>query len=175
MPFFSLIKKALLLLNSDDTPFQIAIAFTLAFFVGFTPFLSIQNFFIILLAFILNISLKGFFLGLTISGLIYYLLTYPFHYLGKLILIDSSFLNSFFKIFFDAPLMLYTNLNNTIALGGFLSAIILFFPIFILIKMFVAYYRKNLQDKLNNSKIFKIFAKSPVSMFIGKVTGFFTK
>ena len=169
MFFLGLINKLFKILNSDDTPFQVAIGFSLAMLIEFTPFLSVQNIVLIFIAFILNISFKSFLLGIVSFGLISYLFIYPFHYLGKIFLVDNQVFYPIFNFFFNLPLMNYTNLNNSVALGGFLSALVLFIPIVLVINKFIKYYREKLKDKITNSKFYKIFSKNKIFVIFSKV------
>jgi len=169
MFFLGLINKLFKILNSDDTPFQVAMGFTLAMLIGFIPFLSVQNIIIIFFAFILNISFKSFLLGIFSFGLLSYVFIYPFHYLGKMFLVDTNIFYPIFNFFFKLPLASYTNLNNTIALGGFLTSLILFLPLVLLVKKFVKYYRDSFKDKITNSKFYKVFSKNKIFVIFSKI------
>ncbi len=74
-----LIAKLLKVLNSDTDPSQISLAVCFSMIVGLTPFFSLHNLMILLLALFIRVNLSSFLLGLALFSGVAYLLDPLFH------------------------------------------------------------------------------------------------
>ncbi len=89
------------------------------------------------------------------------------HKLGTIILTSENYL-PLFEYMNNLPIINYTNWNNTISMGGYVLSLILFYPLYVIIKFIIKNYRVYILPKLKKSKLFKIF-KIPkwVKFFVG--------
>ncbi|MFC1566282.1 TIGR03546 family protein [bacterium] len=160
MFWFKIIKKVVKILHSNATPAQIALAIAFGLLAGFSPALSPQAFFFLLLIFIINMNLGMAFISMGLFKLLVLLFDAPSHYLGTMFLVDMSFLKGFWTMLYNMPIIPFTKFNNTVVLGNLIIAVAGFIPVYFLSKKGVVFYREKLQEKVEKFKIMKIFKAS---------------
>jgi uncharacterized protein (TIGR03546 family) len=150
------LKKLIKILNSGQTPAQIAGAVALGALVGLVPANTVYYILILLITIIINVNLTSFFFSVALTSLISYLLDPIANKIGYLLLIDMTSLKPFWIFLYNLPVLPLIKINNTLSLGSMLIALILFIPIYIGIKKFVIAYRNGLKEKLEKTKLFKV-------------------
>ena len=82
--------------------------------------------------------------------------------LGGVLLINATFLTSFWRIVTHMPILALLDLNNTLVSGGFLLSTLLCFPVYIGSKKGIVVLREKYFDKIKNSKFVQWFKKLPI-------------
>lgn len=164
-----LIKKFIKLLNSDASPTQIAFGFALGSIIGLTPFMSLHNLVIWILIFLLKVNVSGAFLGVAAFSIVG-LATDPFaDKVGYMVLAQMDSLQGLWTALYNMPIIPFTRFNNTIVMGSFVIALILFIPVVIFMKYFIVFYRTHLQQKLEKVKVFKLLKASKLYQWYDKL------
>jgi uncharacterized protein (TIGR03546 family) len=92
--------------------------------------------------------------------------------LGYYFLVDLSGLNSFWTGFFNTPLLGLSNLNNTVVLGSFVSALILLWPVYFAMKQFIIIYREKIDSRLQKMKIVQVVKGSKLYTWYERIKNF---
>lgn len=153
----TLLAKLLKALNSETNPSQIALAFALAMIVGLTPFWSLHNALVLLIACLVRIHFGSFLLGIAVFGMFAWLLDSLLLYVGETLLLASS-LEAFWTTLYQSPFWRVSGFNHTATLGGLVVSLIAFVPMFFLCRLLVIQYRVRLLvwiDKLKITKMLK--------------------
>lgn len=172
MFWIKLIRDFLKILKEGQTPNQIAFGFALGSIVGLSPVFTLQGILIWLLIFILNVNMGAAFLSFTIFSLFAFIFDPIFHSFGYYILNDLTSLNSFWTNMYNAPVAPLTRFYNTVVMGSFVSAIILFIPVWYLMKRFVIEYRKHIYKKVEKWKIYQVINQSKFYRIYTKIRDF---
>ena len=151
-----LIKKLLKALKSASSPAQLGWGFALGMIIGLTPFWNLHNTLILILILILKVNIGAAILSCLIFSGFAYLLDPVFHSLGYHLLTQVDFLQNIWQNLYANPILVFTRYNNTVVLGSFLSALILFIPSYFGFKAFVHVYRAKIDPYVQKLKIVKI-------------------
>ena len=165
------ILKIVKALNSDAHPAQISLAFCFAMMVGFTPFWSFHNLLILLIVLFFRIHIGSFILGLLIFSGLAVILAPVFHKLG-LLLLTSPALLGLWTFLYNIPMLKFDQINNTVVVGGFLSAAILFIPLYIILKALIKKYRIRVQNFTKRFKLLQTFRASKIYKLYQSISGF---
>lgn len=151
--------KLLKVLNSETEPAQISLAFCFAMVVGFTPFFSLHNLLVILFVLVLRVNLSAFLLAFVFSAGIAYLLDPLFHQIGLAIL-HAEGLQSLWVALYDQAFWRIVRFNNTLVMGSFISALILFVPLLLLSNRLIRKYRETFLVWIGETRFMKAFRAS---------------
>jgi len=77
-------------------------------------------------------------------------------------------LRPFFTTLYNMPFVPFTKFNNTLIMGGLVSGVVLWLPIFILFMVLIPLYRNHVASRIRDSKIVGTIAKLPLFGFIDK-------
>lgn len=149
------------LLNSDTGTNQLAIGLSLGLVLGFAPFLSIQTFIILFIAFIFRVQLGAAFLSAFFFKFVAYAFDQPAHILGKALL-DNEGLHPLFVSMYNMPLVPMTRFNNSIVMGSMLISILLLPFAFIGFKIAILKYRATVVARFRGTKLWKAFAATKI-------------
>ena len=149
---FTIIAKLLKVLNSDDSPAQLALALCFAAVLGLTPLSSAHNFILLFFLLILRVNLSLFFLSWAAFTLLAYLLDPISHMLG-LMLLQAESLQGVWQSLYNSNIWRILAFNNTLVLGSFLISLVLCFPIFFMGRVLVAQYRNRLLKWISQSRL----------------------
>ncbi|MDF1764474.1 MAG: TIGR03546 family protein, partial [Oleibacter sp.] len=136
----TLLAKLFSALNSESAPGQVAFAFALAMIVGFTPFLSVINLFVVLVVMFLRINVSAFLLGVLVFSAIGYMIDPLSIMLGEWLLLKPE-LRSFWTDLYQNEWMRVLAFNHTVTLGGFCIALIALLPMTLIMRQLVIQYR----------------------------------
>lgn len=167
MFILKLISKLIKAIRSASSPTQLGWGFALGMILGLTPFFNIHNAIIFILIIIINVNIGTAILGFLFFSAFAYLLDPVFHSLGYYLLTQVEVLHNFWSGLYNNPWIVFTQYNNTVVLGSFVSALIIFLPCYFGFKRFVIYYREYLEPHiekwkvvraLKGTKLYKIFS-----------------
>lgn len=151
------LKKIIVLFQSDISPNQIAWGFALGAIMGLVPgfFMKLVLFVIIM---IFRVNLSSAFIAATLFSIIGLAIDPLLDKVGYFVLVDFKALNSFYTWLYNLPVVPFTKFNNTIVMGSFIVGLILIIPNGILAKKGLIYYRKNFRDRVAELKVVKLLS-----------------
>jgi uncharacterized protein (TIGR03546 family) len=156
-----LIQSIIKTLHSAGTPGQVAAGMALGSALGLTPILSLHNLVIFSLVVLLNVSFGGGMLGWMLFVPVGFLLDPLFDKIGLSLLTAPSF-RPFWTDWTNTPILPFTDFNNTIVLGSFVSWAVLAIPIFFAARYGVARYRATVGERVRQSRFYKALTASQV-------------
>jgi len=155
------IAKLILALNGNVSKTQIAAGFAWGILLGLVPAGNAFWIVLFLISFFFTHHHGGKIAALAIIKILYPIVAYPIDSVGWFVLhIDS--LNKFFTQLYNMPFVPFTKFNNTLVMGGLVSGLILWLPIFFLFIALIPLYRNTLGPKIRNSKIVRAIVKFPL-------------
>jgi len=83
-----------------------------------------------------------------------------FDRVGRLLLVDASWLQPLWTAWDNTPGLALTNFNNTVVLGSVVGWLVLAFPIFALARAGVDRYRTTVGERVRGSKLYKAITAS---------------
>jgi len=159
MLFLKLIQQLVKALNSEGTPGQVAAGVALGAVFGLTPLLNLHNVVLFGCALILNVSMPGVFLGWAVAVPVGFALDPLFDAVGSRLLLAPG-LQGMWTTLYNAPVVPFTNFNNTVVLGSFVVWVVAFLPIFFLARWGVTRYRATLLERLRRMRFFQAVTAS---------------
>lgn len=168
MFFIKILKTIIGILNSQVSPNEVAFGAAIGAFIGLSPFMTLQNLVIFFLIFLLKVNVGSAFLSAGVFALIAGLFDPISDKIGYTLLVNLTSLNSFWTNLYNMPVVPFTKFYNTVVLGSFVLAIVLFIPVFLFSRWFITYYRANLKARVQNWKIMKVFKLSSVFNIVDK-------
>jgi len=165
-----LLAKLLKALNSESNPTQISLAFSLGMIVGFTPFMSMHNLLVLLLACILRINFSGFILAITVFSGMAYALDPLFIKIGESLLAKES-LQSFWTSLYQSDVWRISHFNNTLTLGSLVVSLVLFFPGIFVFRVLIVKYRVHILSWIKKMKLVQMFQGNRLYKTYQKISG----
>jgi uncharacterized protein (TIGR03546 family) len=156
-----LIQSIIKTLHSAGTPGQVAAGMALGSSLGLTPLMNVHNLIIFSLMVLLNISFGGGMLGWMLFVPVGFLLDPMFHAIGLRLLEEPS-LRPLWTSWTNTPILPYTNFNNSVVLGSFVSWVVLAIPIFFAARFGVARYRASIGERVRQSRFYIAVTASQV-------------
>lgn len=172
MFWLKLIRDFIKILREGQTPAQVAGGFALGSILGLSPMLTLQGVVVWLVILILNVNLSAALVALTVFSLVAFLLDPVFHWFGFQVLVNIDSLQSLWTSLYNAPIAPLTRFNNTVVLGSFLCAILLFIPIYFGMKKFVVAYRSTVGVRMEKLKAYQILKRSSLVQWYEKLRDF---
>jgi uncharacterized protein (TIGR03546 family) len=158
---FNGIAKLILALNSNVSKTQIAAGFAWGIVLGLIPAGNIFWIVLFLITFFLTHHHGAKIAALAILKILYPLFVYQIDKVGWYVLHIDSF-TPFFTSLYNMPFVPFTKFNNTLVMGGLVSGVILWLPVFFLLAALIPVFRNTIGQKIRNSKIVKTIAKFPL-------------
>lgn len=169
MFWLKLIRDFIKILREGQTPAQVAGGFALGSILGLSPNLTLQGILVWLVILMLDVNLSAALVSLTIFSLFAFLLDPLFHWVGYQVLVNIDALKSFWTTLYNAPIAPLTRFNNTVVMGSFLSALVLFLPVYIGMKKFVVAYRTHVGAKVEKWKVYQWVKRSTLVQWYEKL------
>lgn len=166
MFFVNIIKKILKILQTDISPNQVAAGAALGVFLGLVPGLLMKCIIFIIIM-LLRVNIGSAFIFSGIFALIGLLIDPLADKVGYIVL-NADFLIPLWTYLYNLPLVPFTRFNNTVVMGSIIISIILFIPIFFILKRFILYYREHWRDKVAKWKVVKLLTAGNISYKIFK-------
>lgn len=160
LTLLKLLQSLIKTLHSDGTPGQVAAGMALGAVLGLTPLMNVHNLAIVALILVLNVSIGGALLGWALFAPFGFLLDPVFDRVGRQLLLDTPALQPMWTSWFNAPVVPYTNFNNSIVLGSFLVWLVLSLPIFFAARHGVSRYRATLGERVRRSRFYNAVTAS---------------
>ncbi|HEX2716202.1 MAG TPA: TIGR03546 family protein [Gemmatimonadaceae bacterium] len=149
-------------LHSDGTPAQIAFGAALGAALGLTPIANVHNVVIVALLLVLNVSFGAGMLAWALFVPLGFALDPLFDRVGRALLLETPALTPLWTTWFNAPLVPYTNFNNTVVLGSVVIWLVLFAPIFALSHVAVVQYRRRYVERVRRSRLYQAVTASKI-------------
>lgn len=154
------LRNVLLALTGQTAPTELAGAVALGMMIALIPKGNLIAQTLILLAFLLsvNTALAG------ASTLVFWTLTPLTDRLadpiGYALLVRAEGLKPFWTWLYNLPLLPWTAFNNTLVLGSFVLALLLYIPVYLAAKRGVAWYQATLKETVMKWKIVQLIKAS---------------
>ncbi|GAB1482097.1 hypothetical protein MASR2M78_09120 [Treponema sp.] len=161
------IVKAFVALNSNVKKEQIAAGFAWGLLLALIPTGNLIWFTLFVFAFFTKINYGMQLLVMVLFKLILPLAAKPLDKLGWYILNQDS-LYPYFSYLYNIPIAPLTRFNNTLVAGGLVLGLILWIPLFFIVRALVSVYRSKLAPKIAETAIYKAFMKIPLVKGIAK-------
>lgn len=155
------IAKTLVALNSNVRKEQLASGFAWGLLLAFVPAGSLLWVVLFIASFIPKNNYGMQLLSLAVFKLLLPLASSFIDSFGWFILTQPA-LQDVFTTLYNTPFVLFTRFNNTLVMGGLVSGLLLWLPVFFLVRMLIPVYRDKLAPKIKNTKLFKGFVKIPL-------------
>jgi uncharacterized protein (TIGR03546 family) len=160
LTLLKLVQSLIKTLHSEGTPGQVAAGMALGSVLGLTPLMNVHNLLIAALILVLNVSVGGALLGWALFLPLGFALDPVFHRVGRQLLLEAPALEPMWTSWFNSPGLPYTNFNNTIVLGSFVTWLALALPIFFAARYGVARYRATLGERVRRSRFYNAVTAS---------------
>jgi uncharacterized protein (TIGR03546 family) len=142
------VKSIFTILQSENSPWQVAGGVAIGLFIGFSPFNGPQNYLFMVLLFFTNVNVASATLATALFSGLAVLLDPLAHRLGYALLVSNPDLTPFWTTLFNLPIVPFTRFNNTVVLGSFVLALILVLPVIFLTRGLILYYRAHWQERV---------------------------
>ncbi len=162
------VKSIFSILQASDAPWQISLGTALGMLMGFSPFNGPQNSVIFLLIMLLNVNLGAATLATALFAVIAALLDPLANIIGYALLVQAKFLTPLWTALYNLPLLPFTRFNNTVVLGSFVLALVLFLPVLWGTPRFLDYYRAHWKPKVDKWGVMKLFQLTKVADLLEK-------
>ena len=167
----SYIVKLLKALNTNSHPGEIAHAVAIGMLLGFMPKNNALWYLLFVFFLFVRVHKGALLLAVLAASLLARLFDPLFDAIGYAVLTFSP-LESVYAALLDIPFVAFTKFNNTIVAGAVVSSLILYIPVYILMRILIKSWRTHLAPALARSKFMQAFYQIP---FISKIAGFFTE
>ncbi|AIW88452.1 MULTISPECIES: TIGR03546 family protein [unclassified Treponema] len=168
---FSYIVKLLKSLNTNSHPGEIAHAVAIGMLLGFMPKDNVLWYLLFVFFLFVRVNRGAFLLTVLVASLFARFFDPLFDSLGYAVLTFSS-LKPVYAALLDIPFVAFTKFNNTIVAGSIVFSLILYIPVYIVIRIFAKSWRTYLAPALARSKFVQALYHVP---FVAKIAGFFTE
>jgi uncharacterized protein (TIGR03546 family) len=155
------IAKLILALNGNVSKTQIAAGFAWGILLGLVPAGNAFWIVLFLISFFFTHHHGGKIAALAIIKILYPIVVYPIDGVGWFVLHIDSLRDLFIQLY-NMPFVPFTKFNNTLVMGGLVSGLILWLPIFFLFIALIPLYRNTIGPKIRNSKIVRAIVKFPL-------------
>ncbi len=165
-----MLANLLKVLNSENDPAQISLAFCFSMLSGFLPFFSPINLVILFIVFALRVNLSAYLLGTAFFTGVAYLLDPLFHPVGLAVLTSPS-LEGLWTSMYNSTIWRIQKFNNSIVMGSFIVGVILFIPLFLLSNALIRRYREHILEWVRKTPLMKMITASNFYHIYTKVSG----
>ena len=169
MFWLKIIRDFFKILKEGQTSGQIAGGFALGSILGFSPMLTLQGIVVWLILLVIDVNLSAALLALTRCSIVAYLFDPLFHWIGFQLLVNVESLRPMWTWMYNAPVAPLSRFYNTVVLGSFVTALILFTPIFLAMKHFVVAYRTHIHSRLEKWKVYQVINRSSLIQWYQKI------
>ncbi|MCD4812962.1 TIGR03546 family protein [bacterium] len=161
------ISKLAKVLQSDASPWQVAVAAALGVVLGMQPANGPQSLVLFICIFFLNVNIGAAFLSAALFALVGGLLDPVAHKIGYALLSGNETLTPLWTSFANMPIVPFTRFNNTVVLGSLILGLLLFVPVMLATKYLIVYYRARWRDKVAKSKLVSWLKLTKIATLFG--------
>lgn len=169
MFWLKLVRDFIKILREGQTPGQIAGGFALGSILGFSPMLTLQGLLVWIVLLILDVNISAALVAMTICTLCAYLIDPLFHVLGYTLLVKIDALEGLWTYLYNVPIAPLTRFYNTVVMGSFVFALVLFYPLYVGMKRFVVAYRAHVGSRIEKWKIYQVINRSTLVQWYRKI------
>ena len=148
------------MLHSETDPRQISLGFALGMIPGLTPFMSLHNILVLLILLFVRANIGAAMLSWAVFSILAFALDPLFHRFGLFLLTGVGALQGLWTALYNAPLVPYTNFNNSVLMGSLVISLLAFYPVYWGGRVMVVKYRETVMERLNRLKIVHVFRAS---------------
>ena len=163
----SLIAKLVAALNANSRPAEVAAAGAFGILLALVPGGNLLWFTLLLIVFFLKVHLATALLVMGLGKLVLPLADPLLSRLGLLILQQEALIPLFTRLI-NTPVVPFTSFNNSLVMGGLAAGIVLWIPLFLLLRPLIGLYRNAVRPKIAESRLVKAFVRYPLINKIGK-------
>ena len=166
----TLLAKLLKVLNAEADPGQISAALCLAMFFAFMPLMTLQHLVLIFLVLVLRVNITGFILGWMVFSAVAFIIDPLLHAVGMTVL-SAGALEGFWSTLYDSGFWRLTGFNNTIVMGGFVTALVLVVPLYFLFNFLIRRYRQHFLAWIQKTRLAQMVKGSRIYAAYQTVSG----
>jgi len=155
----TILDKLFKALNSEQSAGQLAMAVSLSVVIGFTPFLSLHNAILILIALWFRVNLTLLIVSYPLFALVGFLLSPMFEKFG-LSLLQMPSLIVFWEAFFNTLVGRWSNFYYSGVMGSFVIGLVVAVISYPIVRFSVVSYRENWMNKIEQFKVTKLLKAS---------------
>jgi len=148
------------ILNKDASPREIAGGMALGSIAGITPLASLHNLVVLFLVVVIKVNITSAILAVGVFSAVGYLLDPLSNRTGWFLLAGIPALKPFWTALYNTPVVPWTRFNNTLTLGSLVLSLILFLPLYFLLKWAVVQYRARVMAAVKKWRIVTLFTGS---------------
>lgn len=142
------------LLNSDTGHNQLAAGLACGIILGFSPFVSIQTFLVLLVIFFFRVQMGAAFISAFFFKFVAWLIDPLADILGRAVL-ELEALRTLYVSMYNMPFVPMTRFNNSIVMGSAILGLLLAIPAFFVFRNLILKYRLTVVAQFKESKIWK--------------------
>lgn len=159
-----MLKKIITLLkaiNSNSHPGEIAHAVCLSAIIGFMPKNNALWYILTVLFLFMRINKAAFIL---LSVIFSFTASFADPFLDKIgyQILTIPQIEPFLSTFLNIPFMAFTKINNTIVMGSLAFTLVLYIPLYWLMRAFIKLWRATLAPAIRKTKLIKFLSKIPL-------------
>jgi uncharacterized protein (TIGR03546 family) len=155
LALLKLLQSLVRTLHSEGTPAQIAAGVTLGAALGLTPLFNLHNLAVVAALALLNVSFAAGLLGMALCAPLGFVLDPLFDHIGLTLLSGTHFLTPLWEALDDAPLLAYTNFNNSVVLGAFVFWLVTTPVVYFTSHWAVLRYRASIGERVKRSRVYR--------------------
>lgn len=149
------------MLNSETGTNQLASGLALGLVIGFSPFMSLQTFLVLLICIFFRVQMGAAFLAAFFFKFIAFLLDPATDLIGRKVL-EIEALRPLFVDLYNMPIVPLTRFNNSIVMGSGILGFLLAIPAFFVFRKLVTQYRVQVVARYKSTKAWKAFAATSI-------------
>jgi uncharacterized protein (TIGR03546 family) len=162
------IAKLILALNGNVKKDEIAAGFAWGLLLGLIPAGNIFWIALFLISFFFRHNHGAKIFSMAVVKLLSPIIVYQIDAFGWQILHIDALL-PFFTALYNTPFVPFTKFNNTLVMGGLISGVILWLPVFFIFMALIPLYRNHVAVRVRNSKLVKTIMKFPLFSIVDKI------
>ena len=156
-----LIARIIASLNANRRAGEVAAAVAFGALLALIPSANLLWLLLLVLTFFLKVNHAMEMVSLALLTPLAPLLDPWLHQLG-LAPLTAGPLQGVFTNLYSVPLLPFTRFNNTVVFGAFAAGVLLWVPLFLLMRFLVRLYRRSIHPRIAESKIVRTFTRIPI-------------
>ncbi|MBO5137341.1 MAG: TIGR03546 family protein [Spirochaetaceae bacterium] len=148
-------------LNDNSHPGEIAHAASIGVILGLMPKDNVLWYILLFVFLFFRINKAVYLLVILGVSMCAPLGDMLFDKIGYAVLTFEPFTETY-RILLDIPFVAYTKFNNTVVMGSLVCSLVLYIPVYLLTRILVRLWRKNLAPKISSSKFWNTLKNFPL-------------
>jgi uncharacterized protein (TIGR03546 family) len=147
-----LLVKLFKALNSDSSPWQLAMGFALGMVMGLTPLLGLHSLLLMFIVLFFRVNITGFLVSWAVFSILSIPLSMMLSNLGEGLLLNEG-LKSIWIVLYSSYIGQLSQFYHTLTLGSLLISIVLFPFVLIVSKRLIEQYRQRFMQWINQWRV----------------------